>query len=130
MNFAQAKRVIIDFIKYKYMLLVRREITLTLNGGLGDVVLDTQFFYKIKQKYPNKRLIVYFRDNIDEPNKENFSWGKTRHYQDVNGALINPIVEWLEQVKSVGFIDDYIGTNIDIRTYGVRVFPEYFNHFL
>jgi hypothetical protein len=108
------------------MIIFKKELHLTLNGGLGDVILDLFYIQKIKKKYKNCKIIVYYRDDNSIPNPLNFSWGSTRKYSSSNGENINPISEILVNMKE---IDNLIGTNIDNYTYGIRVFPEYFRKY-
>lgn len=99
----------------------------TLNGGFGDVVLDSQFLYKIKGRDKNAYIKVYFRNNFSAPNKDNFSWGKTRLYETDHGNLANPIYEWLSYLKELHIIDEMVGCDIDRKDRGIRLYPESFN---
>jgi hypothetical protein len=118
-------RTIKSYLVLKFQIL-RGHVELTLNGGFGDIVLDSQFLVSIKEKYPRVRVSVYYRDDKCTANPEGFSWGKTRHYTTKDGTASNPITEWL---NSLGAADDVIGCNIDDKTYGVRVYPESFHKF-
>jgi len=97
---------------------------LTLNGGFGDIILDSQFLLALRSKYPKAEINVYYRDDEAIAEPSNFSWGKTRHYTAKNGENFNPINEWLEALQCV---DRYTGCNIDVIERGVRVFPESFH---
>lgn len=95
---------------------------LTLNGGFGDVILDSQFLLALRDKYPKADIKVYYRDDHgdSDPDPSNFSWGKTRHYTTIDGGKANPITEWLDALCCT---NSNVGCCIDVER-GIRVYPE------
>ncbi|ARR49850.1 hypothetical protein ETN89_09930 [Photobacterium damselae subsp. damselae] len=83
---------------------------LILEGGLGDIIIGTQFVNKIKENNPNCYLRVYFRDDDVQGNPDAFSWGTTRKYKNANGENSNPIREWIQAFYDV---DEFIGCDIN-----------------
>lgn len=119
-------RFLLDFINLYWMILRKKELHLTLNGGLGDVILDIYYLSIIKKRYPKCKLIIYYRDDDLISNPENFSLDITRKYSTVDGERINPILEILSGITE---IDNLIGTNISNYTYGIRVYPAIFRKY-
>ena len=120
-------RLLIKYIIFfKVLIYFNRNIVLTLNGGLGDVILDSYFIKQLRKKFPNKKIILYYRDDDSEGNAEEFSFGKTRKYLSSDNNKINPIKEWLDCLKKINIIDDAHGINIDLKTFGMRIYPEVF----
>ncbi|WP_163131643.1 hypothetical protein [Agarivorans sp. Alg241-V36] len=97
-----------------------------MNGGFGDIILDSQFLLTLREQYPKATINVYYRDDEAVAEPSSFSWGKTRHYTSKDGVSCNPITEWLEALNCV---DTYTGCNIDKLERGIRVFPESFHKF-
>ncbi|MUK29467.1 hypothetical protein GNP44_05035 [Aliivibrio fischeri] len=100
------------------------KIELTLNGGFGDIVLDSQFLMTLRKENPEAEITIYYRDDESTADPSNFSWGKTRHYSSSEGEKNNPISEWL---KALNCVDEFIGCNIDQSERGIRVYPESFH---
>lgn len=93
---------------------------LILEGGLGDIILGTQFINRIKEVNPNCYLKVYFRDDDANANPGGFSWGSTRKYTSSEGLKSNPIKEWIEKFY---IVDEAVGCNIDQLVGVTRFYP-------
>ena len=112
------------FFQLHFVMPFQKEIVLTLNGGLGDVILDSMVLLRLRQKFPNKQISIFYRDDNTDSSLENFSFGKTRKYSSLDGKKINPIEEWLNALKFIGLLDTLTGINIDKNSYGMRIYPE------
>jgi len=93
---------------------------IVLVGGLGDIILGTQFINEIKRNNPNCHLKLYYRDDDSLANPVNFSWGSTRKYASLSGEMNNPIREW---VNCFYVFDEAIGCDIDKIENVTRFYP-------
>jgi hypothetical protein len=116
-----------------------RKRKIILHGGLGDAILLTQFLKSEIEKIKNRKIEVYFRDDvqIEKGKPENYSWGKTRHYTGLGDQLNNPIKEWLDNFS---FIKLKFGCDVTLekgeywipefvqKKFGGYLIPEEFNN--
>ena len=120
-------RLLLKYIFFfRILIYFKKDIVLTLNGGLGDVILDSYFLNQLRLKFPKKKIIIYYRDDDSEGNAKEFSFGKTRKYMSTDNTRINSIKEWLDCLEKINIINSAHGINIDLNTFGIRIYPEVF----
>jgi hypothetical protein len=84
-----------------------RPKSIGLHGGLGDVIILLPALKKYRRRYPRRRLRVVYTDvRSDVVDPATYGLGLTRLEEMKDGAVVNPIRDFLENVS---FIDELIG---------------------
>lgn len=128
-NLKRIKLRLTLYIRYLYQyffymkletLISKGDVDICLEGGLGDIIMSTQFINNLKAKYPLSKIRVYYRDDDKTASPDAFSWGITRKYATSTGNMANPIREWIDLFYDV---DDAYGCELGLVEANYSLYP-------
>lgn len=93
------------YLKIMHQARKRKYVEFGVRGGLGDVIMGTQFVNLIKDKIPDCRIKIFHHDSNDKPNPLKMSFGSVRKYTSKDGTKIDPILEWFQNIYNIDEIE-------------------------